>query len=498
MKIMSHNWILTLLLVLTMSGLAGCGSGGGGGVNVGAAVADIDGDGIADSVDNCPLVTNPDQADANGDGNGDLCDPLVENVLSPVTVLAANDLGMHCVDKEFSLFSMLPPFNVLNAQVVRKGTDALPVLLDETQVEVRYTSVADPGGSVNTRSVNKTDFWQFASGLFGLNLEPGQGITGFYMPMDNPASQGPQAMEFNLLRGWFSADGIPITPIDDTLTLNSYPMLRVSAHDRATGEAIARVDAVAPVSAETDCLNCHATGRMAAANPAVSWAIDSDLELQTKKNILILHDSRQGTNLVNSTPVLCAGCHYSPALDLEGAGPQGAQLNNPAFSVVMHRFHGELLVSPGVPVFPPDGPVTATCYQCHPGNITQCQRGAMKTGGMECLECHGDMLAVGGSFPLQAGGSIDGTNDGGARRPWQDLPRCQSCHTGDAMDHLAGNDLVISPDGMRLGQAYRTGDPSASPILANNQRFAENLDVLYRNSKDHGGISCENCHGIPD
>ena len=35
--------------------------------------ADTDGDGIPDSVDNCPLVANPDQADANGDGVGDAC-----------------------------------------------------------------------------------------------------------------------------------------------------------------------------------------------------------------------------------------------------------------------------------------------------------------------------------------------------------------------------------------------------------------------------------------
>jgi hypothetical protein len=505
MKSISHKWVLTVLLVLAGFGLVGCGGGGGGGgggVNVPTApgnriatAADLDGDGIANTVDNCPAVTNPDQADANGDGNGDLCDPLLDNVLASVAVLAANDLGMHCVDKEFSIFSMLPPFNVLNAQVVRKGVVGLPVVLDDAEVEVRYTSVIDPGGSINTTSVTKTDFWQFAAGLFGVNLPLGQGLLGLIMPNDNATNPGPQAMEFNLLHGWFSAEGIPITPTDDFFTLNSYPMLRVSAHDRATGEAIARVDAVAPVSAETDCQNCHATGRMAAVNPSIPWAIDGDLELQTKKNILILHDIRQATNLVNSTPVLCAGCHYSPALDLAGAGPQGPQVNNPTFSVVMHRFHGELQLSPGVPVFPPGGPVTATCYQCHPGNITQCQRGAMKTGGMECLECHGDMLAVGGSFPLQAGGSIDGLNDGGVRRPWQDLPRCQSCHTGDALDHLAGNEFVISADAIRLRQAYRIDDPSASPILANNQRFAENLDTLFRNSKGHGAISCENCHG---
>ncbi len=40
-------------------------------------MADSDGDGIAESVDNCPVVANPDQSDVDGDGIGDLCDFVV-------------------------------------------------------------------------------------------------------------------------------------------------------------------------------------------------------------------------------------------------------------------------------------------------------------------------------------------------------------------------------------------------------------------------------------
>lgn len=55
-----------------------------GGVNSGFDVLfripdDTDGDGILDSQDNCPQVANPDQADFDDDGMGDVCDDDIDN-----------------------------------------------------------------------------------------------------------------------------------------------------------------------------------------------------------------------------------------------------------------------------------------------------------------------------------------------------------------------------------------------------------------------------------
>jgi len=133
------------------------------------------------------------------------------------------------------------------------------------------------------------------------------------------------------------------------------------------------LDVVVPVASETDCQNCHTSGQMAADDPTIAWSNDRDLEVQSKKNILILHDAEEGTDLTNSTPVLCSRCHYSPPLDLSGAGPNDSQEDQPTFSSAMHAYHGELVDNLNNPVFPPGAPVEDTCYQCHPGNITQCQ-----------------------------------------------------------------------------------------------------------------------------
>jgi hypothetical protein len=345
----------------------------------------------------------------------------------------------------------------VHAQVVKFGP-GVPILLDPSTVDERYSASVDPMGSVNSTSIGKTDFWDHAQALFGATLQPGQGLLGLYMPADAP-NPGPQPLSWEPQHEWFTAAGIPITPTDDLGGTNPYPLMRVSAYDRATGIRIAATDIVVPVAQETDCSNCHETGALAANNPTVAWSTDPDPEIRSKRNILILHDHSEGTNLMAAQPVLCAACHYSPALDLAGAGPQGNQVGHATMSNVMHSHHGQLLDTSGQPVFPPNGTAQQTCYQCHPGAITQCARGPMVNAGMECLDCHGDMRSVGGDFPLLAGGSIDGQNDGHARRPWQDMPRCQSCHTGDAVSHPRAR----TTRSLRMASASRR--PSASVML---------------------------------
>ena len=42
---------------------------------------DLDGDGITNSKDNCPLVSNPSQSDSLDNGVGDACGPIAVNTL---------------------------------------------------------------------------------------------------------------------------------------------------------------------------------------------------------------------------------------------------------------------------------------------------------------------------------------------------------------------------------------------------------------------------------
>jgi mono/diheme cytochrome c family protein len=415
-------------------------------------------------------------------------------------LLATNDLGMHCVDADFTVFSILPPYNVVNAQVVRRASTGKPVVLNDATVSLRYEAVRDAAGSINSTSLGKSNFWDNAAKVYGANLKPGQGLKGLYMPKDAP-NLAAHSFAWDAPGGLFKAEGVPILPKDDDGNTNRYPLMRVVATEKATGKDVATLDVVLPVSEETTCSDCHLSGGIAAKASSGPWSTAPDPEVQSRENILLLHDRMNGTQLMASKPVLCAGCHYSTALDLAGAGPQGAQVGKPTMSAAMHAYHGDKMVNSSGLVYldtwvslggVPD-PQTQACYTCHPGKNTRCLRGAM-TESVNCQNCHGGMQAVGGATPLKAGGSIDGTNDGKPRRPWVDLPRCQSCHTGDAVNHAALDPSIVASDGLRAILAFSPGDDSASPRLASNTRFAENPGKLHRFSKGHSGIACEGCH----
>ena len=461
-------------------------------------------------------------------------------------VLAFNDLGMHCADLGSYPFSILPPFNTVNAQVVRKGSTGSnrPVILDDGLAALQYSAASnasDPVGpdSINSTSQNyppgtdaasaqvrKSDFWDLFDGktiaawLFpGLNPAPDEGLQtlanvdhGRYMPgIGDPyyANEPQEFSGFDPQHDWFTAQGIPITSVDDAGRLNSYPLMRVQALDPASGQIMATTDAVVPVSTEVDCRDCHALGRVGAdplarsIGPLFVAPAGTDrpaVEAAAKHNILALHDFKHATSfLFEDKPVLCASCHRSNAL-AEVGGPGGdPTLDN--MSSVMHGFHGRLqvdntgallrdgsgepiLIEPAVmtgselALIPTgaDVPMEQNCFSCHPGKITQCFRGAMFTAGQKCDDCHGGMLAMGAEFELTGGG---------LREPWADEPKCSSCHSGH------GGDPVGT-------LAYDPSDPAATPIEVASSRFAENPGTLYRNSLDnHAGVACEACHGSP-
>jgi hypothetical protein len=113
--------------------------------------------------------------------------PLVGNAAGHA-VVAINDLGMHCGDLDTRISSILPPFQVLLAQVIRKGAE--PDILSPNQVDVFYSAVSNPDDPILSKdpntvfrgltadgSIYKTNFWDYPV--------PGGTYDAFY-PASNP------------------------------------------------------------------------------------------------------------------------------------------------------------------------------------------------------------------------------------------------------------------------------------------------------------------------
>lgn len=259
-----------------------------------------------------------------------------------VVVLGYNELGMHCMNEDFSELTILPPYNTLRAQVIdRSGSE--PRILT-SGISLKYTI---PG---NTHSADKTNFWLYAEKLFGLKLLPNIGLTGNGLA---------GAMTATARNDW-EVSGIPLTPLNDMGRDDPYQLATITAYRQ--GVAVGQTRAVVPVSWEISCNLCHNP-------PGISTATD----------ILRKHDRLHATNLEQQKPVLCGSCHADPALGTPGS-PGVLTLSR-----AMHGAHASRMEQAGL---------QNSCYACHPGIRAQCQRDVHLSKGMTCTSCHGSMESV--------------------------------------------------------------------------------------------------------
>lgn len=404
---------------------------------------------VTDTTTNSTTTTTQDSSNAysgaeiNGDG---------------YTLLAWTDLGMHCLDDDFSIFSILPPYSTLRAQLINKKSNDLV----KSGVTLTFEATTKDG-KINSTSENKTNFWSYVEKLFNSVIGTNIGLTGY-----TAQSLTPQVMKYS--DGYFEAEGIPTTPYNDDGSKDTYPMVRVVAKD-SSGNVLATTKAVLPVSDEMDCRACHSSNSNSEAKPYSGWENASDSTKDYRLNILKLHDEKHNIaryldevktkgyeyqdslydTAKSGTPILCVVCHKSNALKTSGVS------GVPQFTTAMHSLHAKVKHPTSGEVLG-DSASKDSCYMCHPGSDTKCQRGAMNS--VNCQECHGGLNAVGSYH----------------REGWVDLPNCQSCHQN--------------------GKRYTSAVIDSMGTLrdALDDRFSTGTK-LYKNAKGHGGLNCQACHG---
>ncbi len=313
-----------------------------------------------------------------------------------MVILGYNDLGMHCMNKDFSELMVLPPANTMHAQVIdRSGGDPRIVT---SGISIEYSI---PG---NTESITKTNFWKFGPAMFGKNITDNIGLFGNGLAGN---------MVKNVSGNFWEVTGVPLTPIQDNGNEDPYQLALLTV--KQAGVVVASTRSVMPVSWEMRCDLCHI------AQPGET--IETD--------ILRKHDTLHNTNLLNSKPVKCSSCHADPAIGEPGV------VGRKSLSAAMHGAHSTRMDTVA-------GKVDVSCYSCHPGIKTKCQRDIHHTKGLDCFDCHKSMEALASN----------------TRTPWVDEPKCSDCH------HKSGSQY-------------------------------EQANTLYRNSVGHHNIRCASCHGSP-
>ena len=368
-------------------------------------------------------------------------------------ILAWNNLGMHCYDRDFSNMAILPPYNTLWAQVIRVGD---PPVIVTSGIKVEYSFPQNTYSAGKEGFPDKTNFWQYAQSLFNVQLPLNVGLGG----------KGLQG-QMDLSGDHFVAEGIPLTEFTDITALKKntskwipspYQLAEIVVSDSTTGERLATNIVVAPVSSEVNCINCHADD----GDATTSYPITPTGNVAT--NILSLHDylnpGQYSPALMESRPVLCAKCHASAALGAPGT-PGVSELSN-----AMHNHHKDL------PDITPD---TDGCYNCHPGPNTQCLRCTMSQNfAFNCTTCHGTMDQVRQNAS-----------------PWLNEPRCDNvnCHgSGYALD----NPLYRLSIGH--GKIYCAGCHDSPHAIARSRE--PNDSIKFNMLQGHTGTlrECTVCH----
>jgi hypothetical protein len=265
-----------------------------------------------------------------------------------VVVLGYNDLGMHCMNEDFSELMILPPYNTLHAQIIERRSEEPRIV--QRGVTVTYDI---PG---NTTSSDKTNFWEYVEDLFGVAVPVDVGLAGLGMSGTMVPSGD---------NDWIAV-GIPVTPRMDNGMLNPYPLAKIVV--RESGDELATTQAVVPVSWEISCDLCHTTDDA-----------DGVADASVAMDILTDHDRMHLTTLADETPVACMDCHGQLPLGTSGT---------PLLSHAIHSAHASRMSQVSLEV---------DCYACHPGIETKCLRDVHFTADITCVECHGDMTDVGDS-----------------------------------------------------------------------------------------------------
>jgi hypothetical protein len=353
-------------------------------------------------------------------------------------VFAWNDLGMHCLSPTYDAAVILPPYNTVWAQVVKRGN---PPTIVTAGLTAEYRIID------NTYSYGKTDghggafaqFWDNCQALFGTTLGHDTGLN-----LEDPGMHNGLSGQMVPKGDHFQVNGIPVVPVNDAGVWNPYQVIEVTILSGAN--VVAQTRATVPTSDEINCAKCHGQDAF--------------------EDALSKHDQMHGTALAANTPVLCASgtCHTTPALGQTGSGTAGY------LSAAIHGAHANR---------------DAACLDCHPGALTKCNRSLAHTDESgTCATCHGSMEQIASGIRT------------GARVPWVREPKCSACHIG--IPHVGiphvDTGAVLYRNAKGHGGIYCVSCHGSPHAMYPSREATDNYQPLHYQNSDKTIGSCGVCH----
>ncbi len=389
------------------------------------------------------LVSCSSNGNGNGDGDGDVNAKAIPAANMTYVAFAWNDLGMHCLNPTYDKAVILPPYNTVWVQVVKRGD---PPQIVTAGLTVEY---AIRGNTFSYGKRSYGQFWDNMPLLFGVSLPHNLGLN-----LEDPAIHNGLAGTMVVKGDHFQVNGMPVVPVNDAGTYNPYQIADITVRDSGTNAVLVQTSATVPTSDEFNCAKCHAAGGVGSAHIPGGGGAD------VMANVLDTHDALSATTLAASAPVLCASCHGSPALGQTGPGTSGFYLSR-----AIHGYHATR---------------EAACYDCHPGQIAKCSRSVAHTAADgNCISCHGTMQDVASSIAT------------GGRVPWVNEPQCATCHPGVA-EVNTGTTLYRNASGHK-GMSCPACHSSPHAMVPSSEASDNAQAVQYQTTVAPIG-DCKVCH----
>ncbi len=158
-------------------------------------------------------------------------------------VFAWNDLGMHCLNPTYDTAVILPPYNTVWVEVIKRG-DPPELVTDGIAVTYKLKN--------NTSSSDKREYGGFWTPFRGV-LQ--RSILG---SIRRPDDQNELLGETAVFGDHFEAVRMPVVPVNDNGKWNPFQIAAITAMDQS-GKVQAETEATVPTSDEINCAKCHGT-----------------------------------------------------------------------------------------------------------------------------------------------------------------------------------------------------------------------------------------------